>query len=253
MGHRHVVVWSGGYDSTLLISIVIPNMNLNDTLVLASVETELTGSPKTQRESLARKRILGKVRTLFPDTNIETIIIKLDVEFSDGPGPNRGLGQPIIWASSLIPWLRPGDTVYFGYIKNDDATQLLPYVKGMFENMSYLQMYGFSNQQVSFEFPLAVCANKPQVLIWLRSWSEEIFDLCTCCESLMNDDHCSACVPCRHLKSALVTAAIEDYNNANFYLTRLDKWFGIHLDLGDINRITDAVKFESNNNTLEEE
>ena len=121
-GNRKIVLFSGGFDSTLVLARLVKETEDNSTVYAVTIDHNLTGTQKLRREYESQLLILRELRKQFPKVKIEHEVIHVESNWITGDSDNsRGLAQPILWLCNIIPLLEYKDTLYLGYNQNDQA------------------------------------------------------------------------------------------------------------------------------------
>lgn len=240
-GKNHVVVFSGGFDSTYLLLDMINDPSLydidlsKDTISTMEIEHSLCGSIIQQHsESNARTNIITKIKEEKPDLVIKRNIVQIKLYAQQNPKERRGLSQPILWACNLIPWLSDGDIVYFGYNRNDQLNVVYPSFRTMLQSMSEIE--GFQNHfKVDFKSPL-MWFSKKEIIMDMIAKYKPYLDLCRTCESLYPVDSgpfCSTCESCKSLAYTLIEISSSDVSDKmrKICMEYLDKWFHIEISI----------------------
>ena len=130
---KAVVLFSGGFDSTLVLADLVKHANNTDIIYAVTIEHNITGTQKLRREYESQLLILRELRKQFPKVRIEHERISVESNWTVGDATNsRGLAQPIFWMCNLIPFLENNDSVYFGYNLNDQARVHIDHIKELF-------------------------------------------------------------------------------------------------------------------------
>lgn len=254
---RHIIAFSGGFDSTHLLLDMIThkkryNISDDDSIVVATVNHANCGLEKGIRERDARGLILYKIHKKYPDIKIERMAINVGVN-TNFKG-NNGLSQPMFWVFNIIPFVNKGDCIYFGYIKNDSASSFVESVRKIVNGCSELQLM-FSKDKISVEFPM-LGVSKPEIIKSLYYYDPEFLEMCNSCESFdvthtYTNDHCGKCHPCEVLRSALVSLSTDkDEKLRNWIKEKLLDWFDVKVNIeyqnqspeGDIEVLDDRDK-----------
>jgi 7-cyano-7-deazaguanine synthase in queuosine biosynthesis len=115
---RNVVIWSGGVDSTWVLDHYAGVSSEDYPVVALSVAKH----PNLSREHLCvqnevQKRYLKHAKK--KGYHIKHEIVSVSGSFLLYADTEKGLGQPLIWYSCLLPCVKDGDVVHFGYVRND--------------------------------------------------------------------------------------------------------------------------------------
>lgn len=222
---RKIVLFSGGYDSTLLLARLVCEARAGETICAVSVEHNLTGMQKLRREYESQLLILRELRLQFPKIKIEHEVIKVESNWVSGDtGNSRGLAQPILWLCNTIPLLEDGDTIYFGYLQSDQAMLHELHINNLLEAACSIQ----EGKKINTHYPLKYFT-KTDVLNTLINEFPYLVDFCTSCEGVRYEGEavCGTCVPCTHLKEALLNISITNHTNAEKAKQMLKKLFNL--------------------------
>lgn len=227
------VVWSGGFDSTFVLLNECDKAKKDPSNIYIQCLTtsfDNTGETKNDRERDAREKIKRYIARTYPSVNIK--YANLEMKFDNNEyrfnSSNDGISQPIIWICSLIPLLDRDTTIKFGYLKCDDAmsSRFKQDVIALFDAASKLV-----SKNIKLEFPLENY-NKNHVIAYLMNEVTEVFEYCTSCENSGTNDKCGHCVPCQHLREALINLCVDGNSDvrklANQYLK---DWFDIDVNV----------------------
>jgi 7-cyano-7-deazaguanine synthase in queuosine biosynthesis len=113
---RHVIFWSGGADSTLLLHRLATNSSATWPIVALTANFDQPANLnehqfKAQRDAQSRFLDLAKSR----GHHIEQVIVDVKSKFDLADN----CGQPMLWLGTLMPYVRDHDEVHFGYIRPD--------------------------------------------------------------------------------------------------------------------------------------
>ena len=237
---KAVVLFSGGFDSTLVLADLVKHASDTDTIYAVTIEHNITGTQKLRREYESQLLILRELRKQFPKVRIEHERISIESNWTVGDATNsKGLAQPIFWMCNLIPFLENNDNVYFGYNLNDQARVHIDHIKELFKVACKFQ----SDKHIEPKFPISYL-DKTEVLRSLMGDYPYLIDHCITCESMTYDgtNVCGDCVPCTHLKQALFNISLEpnDYGKKakEMLKERFHCTVDVHYDWED-----DAVKY----------
>ena len=215
-----VVLWSGGYDSTLsLLRYIRSGRNV----IALSISSEATGGVKLRCEKDSRSKIkqylstFGKMYgasveyleyTLAPVAYEDFSMINFDNAYVRADGYMGGskvftrqrIVQPVLWLSGLYavsPYLPENCDIAFSYISSDSSLAYRNYISSAVENMGKIQGKNFK-----FVTPLLM-SDKEDVLMELHTEYPEVFEYCYSCENLYHEGPCSNCHPCLNIIRAV--------------------------------------------------
>lgn len=240
---RHVVLWSGGVDSTWTALSILDNSNYkekinfnakDDELVLLSIEHANTSMQKVIGEGVSKEFIFKKLRKRFPDVNITYNEVAIYVD-SNLKGEDYSLSQPIFWIFNVYPFLKRGDKVYFSYIGSDSASSFIEYLKELNTTCSKIQGF-FNYDKVEFVFPF-IGYNKSDIIYSFDQSYPEILELCHFCElSRMND--CGQCHSCQDMKAALISLYASGIKCKMEVANKLlEKFFDIRIEIKELDEV----------------
>ena len=228
-GHRTIVVYSGGYDSTYVLAGLVAEANDGDTICALSVNHSLTGMMKLRREYESQLLILRELRKRYPKVNIEHEVIKVESNWISGPTTNStGLAQPILWVCNILPLLSTGDKLYFGYNLSDQAHIHLDDIKSLVDAACKIQ----NNKNIELIYPLKYYTKTEVVRLMIDDFPY-LVDLCTSCESLRYEGEkvCGECTPCTHLKEALMNISLDKSQSSEKAAAMLKELFGLTISV----------------------
>lgn len=207
MNYENAILFSGGYDSTLLLASVMANINKNPTkygkLYILYVNNDFTGM-KNQREDTARNQILTHLRKKFPDVNLDIRCVRVSLFKDEGLHPqNYSLIQPLIWLPSLVMALPVVNdmSILLSFINPDQTTAFRDDIRE-FIRISY-EIGKTKGQIPSVEFPFLLM-KKMETIQALLKLDKVLFEYATSCENTTSFDFCGRCIPCQDLQSALI-------------------------------------------------
>lgn len=109
----HVVVWSGGYDSTLILDRLCSSRDKN--VWAFAVDWDMVDELKRKQEKTARERYREYAKTKGYTFSYQTVTVSADMSAGD-----LGLPQALAWVNYVAPYLPERAKVYFGYHRGDD-------------------------------------------------------------------------------------------------------------------------------------
>ena len=229
-GNRHIVLFSGGFDSTLVLANLVREASESDEprrIIALSINHNLTGVHKLRREYESQCLIIRALREKYPKVPIlhETISITSDWNIGDTSN-STGLSQPILWACNVLPLLEDNDTLYTGYLQYDQVMLHMDNLNNLFKAALAIQ----ENKKVYVEYPLKYFT-KAHVLKQLFSNYEYLIQYCISCENdLAEYKVCGSCTPCITLKDALLSLWLNESSDiSNKAYNMLKQLFNLNL------------------------
>ena len=207
-GNRKIVLFSGGFDSTLVLARLVKEAEDNSTIYAVAIDHNLTGTQKLRREYESQLLILRELRKQFPKIKIEHEVIHVESNWITGDAYNSiGLAQPIFWLCNIIPLLEHKDTLYLGYNQNDQAMLHEENINNLIKAACKIQ----EEKTVYTHYPLKYFP-KTDVLKTLMEEFPYLVELCTSCEAVRYEGEkvCGECVPCAHIKEALLNISLNN-------------------------------------------
>lgn len=208
---RKVLLYSGGFDSTLVLARMFQDAREDDEICAISIVHSLTGMSKHRREYESQILCVRALQEHYPHVNFQHEIIRVESEWSIGSCSNsRGLAQPILWLCNIIPLLSSGDEVHLGYIHNDDAALVEGKIRELWKAALRIQ----NDKNIELVFPIKYL-HKEDVVRELIQNFDYLFNYCVSCEDIDYNGTrvCGKCIPCGHLKNALLMCCVhyDDY------------------------------------------
>ena len=187
LGDKEIwVYWSGGYDSTALVTALW--RKYNKPIHTFSVFHNLIPNKYSDRK--ARRLLLKEFRKR--NWEIGNVELELKDEYYGG---NNGLGQPAVWLSALGAVLRSNDrAICFGYVRYDDIWHYIEPFKNIFN--SFCSILGSKGHALLFPLEFV---EKKDIIKYLKQ--EGLDHLCNCCEQ--ETDEFAADEPCGHCSSCM--------------------------------------------------
>ena len=239
-GNRKIILFSGGFDSTLVLARLVKEAAYNSTVCAVTIDHNLTGVQKLRREYESQLLILRELRKQYPKIKIEHEVIHVESNWISGNSYNSsGLSQPILWLCNIIPLLKDEDTLYLGYNQNDQAILHEANINNLISAACQIQ----EGKVIHTHYPLKYFS-KTEVLKTLIEEFPYLVDLCTSCESTRYEGEklCGECIPCTHLKEALFNLTLNNNEVGERAKEMLRAHFGI----------TVSVAYESEEEAIEE-
>lgn len=221
-----LLLFSGGFDSTLLLAELVSHAKDDDCITAFSLDYGITGESKLRREYESQLLIIRELNKLYPKVKIKHETVSIYFNYGRDYIQNvKGLTQPIFWISNMIPFLKDGDELYLGYIREDQAILQEQNIYDLFNAANRIQ----ENKDIHLKLPNKYY-DKCDIIEQLILNYPSLVEYCISCEDEYYNGIgkvCGKCVPCMHLKQALVklTAHYKENiaNCANALLKHLFK------------------------------
>ena len=206
--NSHVVIYSGGCDSTLLLYELSKKFGTKKNPVKAlsfnyvqAINPRKIKTEKKTRNSFKQYCKKNKIYVDFLDINITTNR-KYDKRACESYSFN-GIAQPYLWLTSLSTILLGKHNIYFGYIKEDDFW----FFKTEFINaFNALQKITGTESRLIFAYSHAY---KKNIIKELNE--NKIYEYTWHCEMPTDDNkRCGTCHPCKKHDQALKQIAEEE-------------------------------------------
>lgn len=211
----HVVLWSGGVDSTLIVDTL-----LSEGVDVTAIYINLTCIGKI-KQKIERERIsllMDIFKSRYKNNRITLIEITTDVKAPDFVGfTGKWYAQPILWLINAYPYIRDNSILYLGYLADDCMPNHLDDFRKVLKDIDK-----FMNRKLKLLLPL-ITFNKSQVLI--ESIKSGLFQHTWTCENPNdNETICYSCVPCKTLISAMGVISVTGHT-AFPHTEYARKWF----------------------------
>ena len=189
----HVVVWSGGMDSTLVLDQVC-SANPNRCIWAHTINWDMINDLKVKKEKEARRNYLNYAKKKGYDIAYRTISVKANMG-----APDLGLAQCLAWFSYVIPYLPKKSKLYLGYHSTDDfwkkANEVSDHVRAA---------AAIGDREVTLVYPLQYMS-KCDILEEFRARRIPPSCFWTCEDPKRRNKKivsCGKCTPCIKLKTA---------------------------------------------------
>lgn len=190
-----VVIWSGGLDSTVLLTEIAKKYSTNKTPVYAiSIISDAIDKFKTEKESEARNRYLewATKNNLYIKYNEIHVSCKMQPHA-------RGWTQAMLWLCYAYPFIQDNSDVYFGYILGDRVWLAVNSILNIVKELNYI-----NHKKVKFQYPFAY-VKKWEILDKFLKYKIPTKCVWTCELPIKNKNKivsCKKCEPCITLKAA---------------------------------------------------
>lgn len=183
-----IVVWSGGYDSTLVLMTQLEEYKEVTALsfILPGVD-----SVKMATESIMRERFKRKLPDKYKlRHNVITVCYDNQISF-----PSRLYTQQLYWLSMGM-YFAPKDSVLsFGYIHGDDIWQEFNKFKALEKSINSI-----TGKNITVEYPAKWCKKYD---VYKGIYERELEDCVFTCEApIIPCEPCGKCEPCIKLEMA---------------------------------------------------
>ena len=203
-----LVLFSGGFDSTLLLAELVSHAADRECITAFSLDYGITGESKLRREYESQLLIIRELNKLYPKVKIQHETINIYFNYGRDYIQNvKGLTQPIFWISNMIPFLKDRDELYLGYIREDQAILQEQNIYDLFNAANRIQ----ENKDIHLKLPNKYY-DKCDIIEQLILRYPSLLEYCISCESAAYDGIgkvCGNCTPCTHLKQTLVRLSVH--------------------------------------------
>jgi hypothetical protein len=186
-----VVIWSGGLDSTLLLTHELAHNSVG--YVRALTLTGPVQLPKNQveREKVARREYKAWAKKQGWHLIHQEVSVKTRAQVT------AEVGQAGLWLCHLVPYINPADVMLFGYIRGDDFWHFRSFFIDAFNTV----VLSHSAQTASVEFPFE-WHRKKDIVAGARAY--KIPNRCwwTCEKETPRTRACGRCTKCRQVRRA---------------------------------------------------
>lgn len=243
-----VVMWSGGFDSTLLIAKLLREGR--KVMALTFVNEAQSREQRIKEES-ARDDLIPILKSLYPNgfeyysTNVPHTDVPVaydkytDYDESDvnesyqSPVLSKQRNcQPVFWLGSLamyLPYIPNDSEIMFSYISSDHTLEHIDHIKAAISNMANILDKNFV-----VKFPLRRYV-KSSVLHELYDINPKLFEACVSCEypSFTYRKQCRICGCCIAVRNAIINlsddTSVPNTGPDSVWPKYLRNWFGLEL------------------------
>lgn len=190
-----IVLYSGGFDSTILLKSAFEMANCDDSVIntvyALNVQSDLLCTDKIKLEQKYVRRFINYLHKKKSDSR-EIKLIEFKQSLFDVESANyveNAYDMIFINAiNSVVPFIGGADIniVLGGALDSDSRGCHLPYFKEAVENF----VKPFNRIETWMEFPLLRLTKADVLAYIIRS---ELYKYCTCCENPKSDTICNSC------------------------------------------------------------
>jgi 7-cyano-7-deazaguanine synthase in queuosine biosynthesis len=199
----NVVVWSGGADSTLVLTDLLTNSTQHWPVLTLTVDRHPQLSrPALELQRAARKRYVAWAKKRGYHLVTRTV----------GIDSSKGLNitsQSLLWLTTLVPYVRNLEVLHFGYVNGDEFWHTREHALAAMTNMRKLS----DRPALSVQFPLEY-VRKPAVLERLRKAGVPN-DCWWSCETPVKGRACRSCWKCFEIEQARAALRSATYRKAS--------------------------------------
>ena len=200
----HVVIWSGGCDSTLLLKEVAEQYGTVDKPIVAlSVNHYLIDENKNRIEKQRRETILEVLKKQG------LRILHTEINISGDASVHTSYNNPTqayIWLSTVLPYIKDGGKFYLGYIRSDDATMKLSEIRELHKSIDK-----FLGKDTTLMTPY-ILNTKEDIISELMS--SDLYKHTWYCEMPKDFEPCRNCQPCKTHQMAIIGLACKGDEDA---------------------------------------
>lgn len=208
------MVWSGGYDSTLVLAEVARRYSSGSSPVIAVVVQSLhLGDEQVAMEEKARAAFLKFAEARGWAIHVVHVRTEVTQAHTATWTVHAVLPQALLWFHAVLPYLCSNDKVWWGYIRRDDYWLIRDRLVHAMEACTAAAFIS----GVTFEYPLA-SAEKADVVRTLREIGVPLADLWTCDNPVASSSGitpCQECAKCLSLSKAVAVVEREATLEAN--------------------------------------
>jgi len=210
---RHIVVWSGGMDSTVLLHYVARYAATVERPVVAlTLDHPYLHRDQMRMQEIAQTEYLAWAKK--KGLCIQHTVVKLVLR---GEAEDQTWGQPPMWLSHLAPLFGDKDKIYFGYLKRDVFWHGVEEWDWAWKGLD--KLYRRETTYVcDFEYKekWEILQKLQEYRIPKRCWWT--------CEHPDGKKPCGRCHKCRELEHAKIELAWLKENDVKQLETALTKW-----------------------------
>jgi len=198
-----LILWSGGWDSTLLLTELAEEFSTKKYPIIAySFVTEFLDGIKRIAEKRARKKYLRWARK--SGYHIEHRVI--NITYFSNP-PHQGNPQALFWFSNIVPFIPSNCDVYFGYICGDHTASDIPHFYTAYDSLKYIG--GKINTELHYPYSYK---RKWEIIGGIQNYKVPEDCIWTCEEPNRIRNKivpCGKCGPCKSLQTGKFRLKLE--------------------------------------------
>lgn len=200
--YKHIVLWSGGTDSTLLLYELAMKYSSADHPILAlTINTNVLDQRKAKKEKESREKLKDDFKKLGKFIDYDTLEVNYGKMI-----PTHIAAQAAIWINNIITVAKHNSIVYIGYNEGDSVCPDIQNIRDI--NNALCELMGKS---VSLCFPY-LYFDKPRILEKLME-SGLYEDTWTCEMPTEDGKECNKCNPCNHHIEALLALSSRGFGD----------------------------------------
>lgn len=190
---RPLVLWSGGFDSTVLVI---------DKLADGDIDIMYVDLENNKRAQRREKKAIAKIKLLIKDANLKgKIIYEYDFGYQRISASKAVYAQPALWLQAVTFCVDPErhSEVLIAYVKGDDVWHYKHQIKKVYKTLLALTCH--DDDVVPLKFPLE-WNTKANLLEWLGTfvYNKQVLNLIYYCEAGWKEP-CGECTSCkRHIQ-----------------------------------------------------
>jgi len=194
MKRKKLVVWSGGLDSTLLLTDIADKFSTKRSPIFAySFVVDFLSDNKKIMEKRARNAYLKWV------TKKGYFIEHREVKISHTDYPSgKGWAQGLFWFSFIVPFIPSNCDVYFGYVQGDGIWLAVSSFHEAYQNLCYVG----EKEDTELHYPFSY-VKKWEVIQRIKEYDIPSKCFWTCEDPVRKNGKiraCGKCEPCRTLR-----------------------------------------------------
>lgn len=165
---KKIILWSGGLDSTVLLYKLLLDATESSPIIAVTIDKypqlDITALLK---QKIAREKFVKRFKRLTTN-RLKLVSIKMEIEDCNNQLyiDNTGLPQAAVWLTTISNFLCSDDTIYLGYIKEDDIWHHKSDWLDLFN--SIMKLKNIENK-IKVEFPFE-WYSKYEILNWANHY-----------------------------------------------------------------------------------